>query len=265
MSDKDIKGREWYQKEKTAEKYEEIRFSKGGQIINNGEKKSLFDVLGNIEGKKILEIACGTGRVSVEFSKRQNDVVGIDVSWPMLKRAKKRKRIYSSEKDQIYLQDNIENLEQLDFSGSEENLKNKNGKINLVRGDAASLPFLDSSFDVTIAVRFFHLVDNPEIYLKEAARVSSTIVFDTFNTKSARLLYNRFLPMGSSLYSKKEVQNFVNKAGLEIIDRKEDFLFPFGFYRNIPKQIAKPIRRLDESIQKHGYLCSVSYWKVGKK
>lgn len=264
MADKDVKGREWYQKEKTAEKYEEIRFSKGGQIINTGEKQALLDILGNIEGKKILELACGTGRVSVGFSKRKNDVVGIDVSWPMLKRARIRKRINNSELEHSDFEDSIKNLENLD-SRPMEYKNSETGKINLVRGDAASLPFIDSSFDVTIAVRFFHLVDNPEIYLKEASRVSSTIVFDTFNRKSARVLYNRFLPMGSSLYSKKEVEEFVDKAGLKIIDRKDDFFFPFGFYRNIPKQIAKPIRNLDKSIQKDGSFCSVSYWKVGKK
>ena len=39
---------------------------------------------------KILDIGCGTGRHSIELSKRGYDVVGIDLSESLLKRAKEK-------------------------------------------------------------------------------------------------------------------------------------------------------------------------------
>lgn len=43
-------------------------------------------------GEKILDLGCGSGRHSIEFAKRGYDVIGIDISAPMLEEAKKRAR-----------------------------------------------------------------------------------------------------------------------------------------------------------------------------
>jgi len=43
-----------------------------------------------IEGKKMLELACGTGTCSIYFAKRGYNVKGLDISAPMLEIARKR-------------------------------------------------------------------------------------------------------------------------------------------------------------------------------
>ncbi|MDY6780189.1 MAG: SAM-dependent methyltransferase, partial [Halobacteria archaeon] len=77
---------------------------------------------------------------------------------------------------------------------------------------------------------------------------------------------NRFLPMGSHLYDDDEVEEFLDDAGLSLVDRRDDFFFPFGVYRLTPEPVAEGIREFDDRLQsKVGKeLCSVSYWLAEK-
>ena len=59
-----VKGREWYQADAVAEAYENKRFSGGGRLIDRREKRAVLEAMAPVEGKRILEIACGTGRFS---------------------------------------------------------------------------------------------------------------------------------------------------------------------------------------------------------
>jgi len=231
-----VKGREWYQEDETAEEYDEWRFSKGGELVDSGEKEALFELVDTVEGLDVLEVACGTGRFTVELAESGADIVGMDISRPMLSKgvAKTRERELT---------------------------------VGFLRGDAKRLPFPDDSFDLVLGMRFFHLVDEPAAYLSEMARVSeSRVVFDTFNKKSARVVYNRFLPMGSRLYSEEDVGEVVEGSGVELVDRHDDFVVPFGVYRATPKVLAKGFRGFDGAVQKIGgeRLASVSYWMVEK-
>lgn len=136
--------------------------------------------------------------------------------------------------------------------------------VEFLRGDGSRLPFPDDCFDVAVAMRFFHLVPEPEGYLREMTRVTEgPVVFDVFRAPSARLLYNRFLPMGSHLYTDEDVRSFVDAAGATVVDRETDFLVPFGLYRVTPKLLARGFRTADEALQDVGDgLGSVGYWKV---
>ncbi|MFB6283053.1 MAG: class I SAM-dependent methyltransferase [Halobacteria archaeon] len=231
-----MKGRDWYQEGETATEYDEWRFSKGGELVDEGEKKALFDITGDLNGVRLLETACGTGRFTIEFLERNAEVTGVDISRPMLEEA--RKKISST-----------------GFGGS----------VDFLRGDGKNLPFPDDSFEVAVAMRFFHLADEPAEYLKELQRVSKNyVVFDTFSKSSARRTYNSFLPMGSNLYTDDDVHGFVDKADLKVVDSKKDFFFPFGLYRVTPKKLAKGVRKVDRKMQDvvGDGLCTVQYWKV---
>lgn len=231
-----MKGRHWYQEGDTAEEYDDWRFSRGGELVDRGEKQALFNLLGDIEDESVLEIACGTGRFALEFTERGADVVGVDISEPMIRKAV-------------------------------EKAKQRNIHVDFIRSDANNLPFPDDTFDVVVAMRFFHLVDTPSEYLEEMARVSRrAVLFDTFSQPSARVVYNRFLPMGSRLYSDSEVRRFVSDAGLELIDYRSDFVFPFGLYRVTPTPIAEGIRGVDDTLRDTAAekFSSVSYWLARK-
>ena len=216
-----MKGQEWYQQEDVVDSYEDKRFSRGGgRLTDRLEKEAILEALAPVEGKKVLEIACGTGRFSVMLAERGADVVGLDISAPMLGEGRRKA-------DRANVGDHIE----------------------FMRGDAARLPFPDDHFDAVFAVRFFHLADTPEEYLTEMARVSKgKVVFDTYNRMSGRLLYNWALPMGSRLYSREEVHGMLETAGLHLTDERHEFLVPFGLYRKLPGSVARPLRRAEAAV-----------------
>jgi len=231
-----VKGQEWYQQETVVESYEDKRFSRGGgRLTDRLEKEAVFEKLAPIEDKKVLEIACGTGRFSVMLAEQGADVVGLDISAPMLGegRAKAQR------------------------AGVDDHLK-------FMRGDAARLPFPDDHFDAVFAIRFFHLADSPEEYIREMARVSNEqVVFETYNRFSGRALYNWALPMGSRLYSRREVETLLDAGQLYLVDETHEFVVPFGLYRKLPGGVAKAFRSAERGLDRTPLgdkLASISYW-----
>ncbi|WP_123538985.1 class I SAM-dependent methyltransferase [Halosimplex salinum] len=233
-----MKGQEWYQQETVVESYEDKRFSRGGgRLTDRLEKAAVFESLAPVEDKKILEIACGTGRFSVMLAERGADMVGLDISAPMLGEGRDKAR----------------------RTGVDDHME-------FMRGDAARLPFPDDHFDSVFAIRFFHLVDEPEAYLREMARVSKgQVVFETYNRFSGRSLYNWALPMGSRLYSRSEVDSMIEAADLRLTGETHEFVVPFGLYRKLPGSVARAFRTVEETIDRTSLgdrLASISYWNA---
>ena len=235
-----MKGKEWYQSDDVAEEYDAKRFSRGGRLIDRREKQAVLDALAPVDGKDVLEIACGTGRFTAMLAERGADIVGLDISSEMMEQGREKAH-------RAGVADHIE----------------------FMRGDAARLPFPDDHFDCVFAMRFFHLADTPAKFLAEMARVSKgQVFFDTFNGRSLRVLYNWLLPMGSHLYSGEEVERLLADAGLRLANAEHDFLLPFGFYRKIPNGVAGEFRGLDTAVRDTAVgdeLASVSYWNARVK
>jgi len=232
-----VKGQEWYQADEVAETYEDKRFSRGGRLIDDREKVAVLDALGEVEDRSILEVACGTGRFTAMLADRGADVVGLDISGPMLQQGRQKAHEVG-----------------VDY------------RLEFMRGDAARLPFPDDHFDVVVAMRFFHLADTPASFLSEMGRVANDqVVFDTFNRFSTRSIYNWALPMGSRLYSRAEVDRLLDGADLDLNGAHHDFVLPYGFYRQIPDWMASGFRRVDTAIGSTAVgrrLASVSYWNA---
>lgn len=233
-----MKGREWYQTDAVAERYEEKRFSRGGRLIDRREKQAVLDALSPIEDRQVLEIACGTGRFTVMLAERGADVVGLDISGPMLAQGRQKATAAGVR-----------------------------AKLGFLRGDAARLPFPDDSFEAVLAMRFFHLADTPAAFLREMRRVARTqVVFDTFNGTSTRSVYNWALPMGSRLYSRSAVHDLLADANLELLSAEHDFVLPYGVYRKIPNGLASTLRGLDNAVRRvprGNRLASVTWWNAG--
>lgn len=232
-----MKGEEWYQTDEVAQEYDVKRFSRGGRLIDRREKRAVLDALNPLDGRNVLEIACGTGRFTVMLAERGADIVGLDISSAMMAEGRKKARA-------------------ADVAD----------RIEFIRGDAARLPFPDDHFDTVFAMRFFHLADTPAKFLAEMCRVSKEqVFFDTFNDRSTRVLYNSLLPMGSHLYGHEEVQRLIDGAGLTLTDASHDFVLPYGFYRKIPNRLAGAFRSADTAIGDTSlgdYVASVSYWNA---
>ncbi|MFD1511871.1 class I SAM-dependent methyltransferase [Halomarina rubra] len=235
-----MKGQEWYQTDEVAEEYDAKRFSRGGRLIDGREKRAVLDALSPLDGKRVLEIACGTGRFTVMLAERGADIVGLDISEEMLQQGREKAKT----------------------AGVSDHLQ-------FMRGDAARLPFPDDHFDAVFAMRFFHLADTPASFLSEMCRVSKDqVFFDTFNSYSTRSIYNWALPMGSRLYAESEVLRLLHGAGLRLRREEHDFLLPYGFYRAIPNSVAEPFRDVDRSLGDSTVgqrLSSVSYWDATVK
>lgn len=225
-----MKGRSWYQEEEIAQSYEDERFSgRGGAIINRREKEAITDILGDLSGKRVLEVATGTGRFAEMFQNLGAEVVGVDISKEMMGQGFGR------------------------IGG------------HFVRADASNLPFRDDEFDVVVSIRFLHLLPEPETFVSEMKRVSKdTVLFDTFNAMSGRSLYNTLLPMGSRLYTEDEVRELTSAVGLRRVRRRDEFVLPFGTYRFAPDFMADAMESIDEALISLGpgkALSSVTYWK----
>jgi ubiquinone/menaquinone biosynthesis C-methylase UbiE len=103
------------------------------------ENRYILKSLGNIEGKKVLDIGCGLGESSVYFAKKGADVVATDISPGMLKVAQKL-----AAKHNVKLQTKKSYSNQLDFP--------------------------DESFDIVYVANLLHHVDIDST-LKEIKRV----------------------------------------------------------------------------------------------
>ncbi|OYR54662.1 class I SAM-dependent methyltransferase [Halorubrum halodurans] len=231
-----MKGQDWYQADEVAEEYEDLRFSGGGALIDRREKEAVLSALGPIDdGHRVLEVACGTGRFTTMLADQGADIVGLDISREMLEQGR-------------------ESAAEADVSDA----------VEFLRGDASRLPFPDDHFDSVVAMRFFHLMDEPLEFMRELHRVSSDqVFFDTFNARSLRVLYTWLLPMGSRLYSERQVADLLGTADMTLADEEHDFVLPYGFYRGLPSAVAKPFRAVDELIGNTipgDYVATVSYW-----
>lgn len=120
--------------------YRKWRESELGRITDRIEEALLLDLIGPVAGKQLLDVGCGDGSLSVRLAQSGADVTGVDTDPRMLAAACRRAEDAASH-------------------------------IVLVTGDAQTLPFADSSFDIVLAVTVLCFVSKPERAFCEMARV----------------------------------------------------------------------------------------------
>jgi ubiquinone/menaquinone biosynthesis C-methylase UbiE len=102
-----------------------------------------FDAISPLETDCVLDVACGTGRISVALAKRTRHVTGIDLTEAMITQARA-----------LQAQSQVTNLD-------------------WHVGDVLPLPFADCSFSLVISQAAFHHLAEPTAVLREMARVCS--------------------------------------------------------------------------------------------
>ncbi|MBI5222695.1 MAG: class I SAM-dependent methyltransferase [Candidatus Magasanikbacteria bacterium] len=100
------------------------------------EKDRVLPMLGNLNGKKVLDVGAGTGRLALRMTKLGAQVTALDVSDEMSKK-----------------------------------LQIKNCKLKIITGDAEDLPFKDGSFDVVVATFLVVHLKYLRRFFEEAYRV----------------------------------------------------------------------------------------------
>jgi ubiquinone/menaquinone biosynthesis C-methylase UbiE len=101
----------------------------------------LVQLAGGAGDKRVLEVATGPGHVALGFADVCEYVVGIDLTEAPLAIAAEQKR--------------------------DRGVAN----VDLLRGDAETLPFSDDSFDIVVCRYALHHIENPSNVLQQMARV----------------------------------------------------------------------------------------------
>ncbi|MGA2914757.1 MAG: class I SAM-dependent methyltransferase [Sedimentisphaerales bacterium] len=110
-----------------------------------------FEHCGDLNGKRILDIGCGTGRYSIECAKRGAAyVVGIDFAASMIK----------------FSQEMAHQMKVAD-------------KCKFICGDVISYPF-EKSFDIVLALGFFDYIKEPEPIFRKIAELKPHIFAASF-------------------------------------------------------------------------------------
>lgn len=202
---KNYEAKEAYQDEEFAASYDTQRFSSfRGKMGDTLDKRTLKKSLAAISraGKsslRILDIPCGTGRISQYLLEQGESVTGADISNEMMQVAEQKVQSYDA------------------FNG-------------FYQMDASDLTFEDNSFDVIVAIRFMgHIPKDVRLkILKEFGRVSQYSIIE-YNLKSKSVELRRSIDKalksgnrlpnrwGWHIFEKEELYEEVKEAGLEVV------------------------------------------------
>ena len=190
--------REYYKNEEIAETYDAGRFhSLAGRADDWLDKRSLHRALAFLSpGSSVLDVACGTGRITEFLAQHGFQVWGADISEEMLQVAQRR-------------------------------LSDIEGFRGVRQADAEKLPFTDDQFDGTVSMRFFgHVPPNIRIaILSEMKRVSKRCVIvqyplshrmASFPAVLRKMLFPKSSRSALTLPSRQEAGAELRAAGLEI-------------------------------------------------
>jgi len=171
-----------------AERYDQWYETAEGVMYDRLEKKAVSRYLRhNAQGRKLLEVGCGTGHWSRFFSDCGFAVTGVDVSERMITIAQSK------------------------------NIANASFQI----ADGHSLPFNNNSFDVTAAITTLEFAGNAELVLQEMVRCtrkpSGQLLVGVLNTL-APLNRNRqqnpeSLYAKARLFSPNQLKKLLSKYG----------------------------------------------------
>ncbi|KUG23469.1 2-heptaprenyl-1,4-naphthoquinone methyltransferase [hydrocarbon metagenome] len=135
--------------------------------------------------KRFLDIACGTGDLSIDTCVQHRDisVTGVDFVYPMVKEAKEKSKKY-----------------------------NLSSRTNFIQGNALSLPFGENSFDVTAMAFGIRNIPQKADALKEMLRVTvpggqimileMTFIQNRFFKLFYYIYLNFLLPLMAKIFSK---------------------------------------------------------------
>lgn len=208
---------------KNAEEYDDIRSEDSRRdfiikIQENITKGFLKDIKN--KKRKILDVACGTGRFFYLYAPME--IYGIDISSDMLEKAKVRKSV---------------------------NIK------KVLVADAEKIPFKDNIFDVVNTSQFIMHTPYYNKVIKEMVRVTKkggSIIIDFPNKKSISSFFTKKrISTGEfrhyNLFDKKEIFEIAKKNNLEIKDIRETVFFSPMFF---PKWMLKFYEKLDDFLIK---------------
>lgn len=136
------------------ERYDQWFRTPIGRLVEEYENKLILEMLRPGHGERILDAGCGTGVFTLDMLSEGAHIVGLELSLPMLSRARK---------------------------------KTDGHPFHLVQGDMRNLPFADNTFDKSISVTAIEFIKDARRAVGELFRVTEPggrIVVATLNSLS---------------------------------------------------------------------------------
>ncbi|MDC9615723.1 class I SAM-dependent methyltransferase [Xenorhabdus khoisanae] len=203
--------------------------------------RTIFNLAGDIQGKSVLDLACGYGLFSREYKKRgASKVVGVDISKTMIEIAKNKSRQYDDDIE-FHLRD-ISKMESF-------------GKFDIINAawlfcHAESLEDLETMFRVTAdqlnpSGKLVSYTFEPDYRLEKGNYENYCIkVLSEEPVKDTTLVKAEFLttpptPFTMHRWSREQYQEAIKKAGLKHFEWHNPMLlqsdidnYPLGFWDN---------------------------------
>jgi ubiquinone/menaquinone biosynthesis C-methylase UbiE len=208
----------------------------------------VLEYLPSVDGRRVLEIACGRGGFSRLLGERGASVCGADFSASAVAIAKERLRSYPT----------------------------LNGNVSYVQADAQALPFEDNSFDVVISCETIEHVPDPRAALREMYRVAKpggSLFLTTpnyFNFTGLYLMYaavRRPALKSSQPFDQRflfpQIRRFVTAAGWKIV-RSDGTVHQFPF---IPGRDPVRVQSLESgrALRRLLHFFALHYLVIGRK
>jgi len=125
-----------------------------GMLVKQYESELILDLLNPGHGEFILDAGCGTGVFALDVLSAGSRVIGLDLSLPMLMRAKE---------------------------------KGRRVPFEIVSGDILNLPFPDGTFDKVVSITALEFIEDGKGAINELFRVTKregSILVATLNSLS---------------------------------------------------------------------------------
>ncbi len=183
-----------------------------GNILLQDQERVLAEFLGDLSGKRVLDVATGTGRAALALARRGAIVTGVDASREMLSVARAR--------------------------AADARLA-----IDFAEGDAHALVFADRSFDAVVCLRMLMHVPDWRKALGELCRVTQhRLVFDYPAIGSAAALQaiwrRAALKMGQRVeayrvFRSSDVARELDRHGFRITSTHKQFVLPIALHKAV--------------------------------
>ena len=201
-----------------------------GGLLLADQQRVLAEFLGDVSGRRVLDVGTGTGRAAIALANRGARVTGIDASTEMLRVARERAAA--------------------------------GRPIDFAVGDAHALEFPDRAFDAVVCLRvLMHVPDWPTV-IAEICRVAArTVVFDYPALTSVAALQalwrHAAVRAGRKVeayrvFRRTAIANELARHGFRIRAEHKQFVLPIAFH----KLIASPrvTRVVEDALARAGVL-----------
>jgi len=197
----------------TARSFDERRFGGPiGELVAAQQADVLFDFLGPIGGRSILDVGTGTGRAAFLLASQGAHVTGVDASEEMLSVARSR-------------------------------IREGGDAIRFVAGDAHALDFPSQSFDMAVSLRVLMHTPRWRVCVAELCRVARTrVVFDYPSVHSVAALQSGVRRVAHAfgartepyrVFSDRAIAGALGANGFAVTRVNRQFVLPIALHKSI--------------------------------